>query len=93
MVSSWHRSFATSCLGLPGVQCLSSGALWFACRNQSGWVGPASADRDAQSRTPVNWKFGDDVIITPVVSNEEAAKSFPGFKTIKPYLRSIKQPS
>lgn len=41
----------------------------------------------------MNWKFGDDVIITPVVSNEEAAKSFPGFKTIKPYLRSTKQPS
>ena len=33
--------------------------------------------------TPVNWKH-DDVIITPAVSNEEAVKSFPGFKTIKP---------
>jgi len=43
--------------------------------------------------TPVNWKHGDDVIITPAVSNEEAAKSFPGFKTIKPYLRTTKQPS
>jgi thioredoxin-dependent peroxiredoxin len=42
--------------------------------------------------TPVNWKQGDDVIITPAVSNEEAAKSFPGFKTIKPYLRTTKQP-
>src|SRR6187549_1177790 len=31
--------------------------------------------------TPVNWKNGDDVIITPAVSNEEAEKSFPGFKT------------
>jgi alkyl hydroperoxide reductase subunit AhpC len=42
--------------------------------------------------TPVNWKPGDDVIITPAVSNEEAEKSFPGFKTIKPYLRTTKQP-
>ena len=42
--------------------------------------------------TPVNWKHGDDVIITPAVSNEEAEKSFPGFKTIKPYLRTTKQP-
>ena len=42
--------------------------------------------------TPVNWKQGDDVIITPAVSNEEAAKAFPGFKTIKPYLRTTKQP-
>jgi alkyl hydroperoxide reductase subunit AhpC len=42
--------------------------------------------------TPVNWKNGDDVIIPPSVSNEEAAKAFPGFKTIKPYLRTTKQP-
>ncbi len=42
--------------------------------------------------TPVNWKHGDDVIITPAVTNEEAEKSFPGFKTIKPYLRTTKQP-
>jgi alkyl hydroperoxide reductase subunit AhpC len=43
--------------------------------------------------TPVNWKHGEDVIITPAVSNEEAAEKFPGFKTIKPYLRTTKQPS
>jgi alkyl hydroperoxide reductase subunit AhpC len=42
--------------------------------------------------TPANWKHGDDVIITPAVSNEDAAKAFPGFKTIKPYLRTTKQP-
>jgi alkyl hydroperoxide reductase subunit AhpC len=42
--------------------------------------------------TPVNWKNGEDVIITPAVSNEEAEKAFPGFKTIKPYLRTTKQP-
>ena len=37
--------------------------------------------------TPANWKQGDDVIITAAVSDEEAAKHFPGFKTLKPYLR------
>jgi alkyl hydroperoxide reductase subunit AhpC len=42
--------------------------------------------------TPANWKQGEDVIITPAVSNEEAAEKFPGFKTIKPYLRTTKQP-
>jgi len=44
--------------------------------------------------TPVNWKDGDDVIIVPAVSNEEAEGLFPdGWKTIKPYLRTVKQPS
>jgi len=43
--------------------------------------------------TPVNWKNGDDVIITTAVTNEEAAVKFPGYKTIKPYLRTTKQPS
>jgi len=42
--------------------------------------------------TPANWKQGDDVILTAAVSNEEAAKKFPGFKTIKPYLRTAPQP-
>jgi len=42
--------------------------------------------------TPVNWKQGEDVIITPAVSNEEADKLFPGYRTIKPYLRTTKQP-
>jgi thioredoxin-dependent peroxiredoxin len=42
--------------------------------------------------TPVNWKQGQDVIITSAVSNEEAAKLFPGFKTLKPYLRTTAQP-
>jgi alkyl hydroperoxide reductase subunit AhpC len=42
--------------------------------------------------TPVNWKQGDDVIITPAVSNEEAAEKFPGYRTIKPYLRVTSQP-
>ena len=44
--------------------------------------------------TPVNWKQGEDVIIVPSVSNEEAAKIYPdGWDTVKPYLRKIKQPS
>ncbi|MEM6993110.1 MAG: redoxin domain-containing protein, partial [Myxococcota bacterium] len=43
--------------------------------------------------TPVNWKHGDDVIIAPSVSDEEAAKVFPGYTTVKPYLRTTKDPS
>ena len=43
--------------------------------------------------TPANWKPGDDVIITTAVSNDDAAKLFPGFKTHKPYLRTTKQPT
>ena len=43
--------------------------------------------------TPVNWKDGDDVIIVPGVSDDEAKKVYPaGFKTLKPYLRLVKQP-
>ena len=43
--------------------------------------------------TPVNWKQGDDVIITGAVTDDEAKKLFPGYKTLKPYLRTTKQPS
>ncbi len=43
--------------------------------------------------TPVNWKHGDDVIIVPSVSDEEAKQRFPqGWKTVKPYLRVVPQP-
>ncbi|MCJ8297875.1 MAG: peroxiredoxin [Pseudomonadales bacterium] len=43
--------------------------------------------------TPVNWQQGDDVIIVPSVSDEEAAQKYPdGWKTLKPYLRVVKQP-
>ncbi len=46
-----------------------------------------------QVATPVNWKNGDDVIIPPTVSNEDAQKKYPsGFKTIRPYLRTVQQP-
>ena len=44
--------------------------------------------------TPVNWKDGDDVIILPSVSDDDAKAMFPdGWKTVKPYLRVVKQPS
>ena len=44
--------------------------------------------------TPVNWKNGDDVIIVPSLSDEEAKKKFPsGWKTVKPYLRIVPQPN
>ena len=42
--------------------------------------------------TPVNWKPGNDVIIVTAVSNDEAQKTYPGFKTLKPYLRVVAQP-
>ena len=46
-----------------------------------------------QVATPVNWKQGEDVIIVPAVSDEDARKKYPdGFKTIKPYLRVVAQP-
>ena len=44
--------------------------------------------------TPVNWKDGDDCIIVPAVSDEDAKTKFPaGWKTIKPYLRFTPQPN
>ena len=47
-----------------------------------------------QVATPVNWTPGDDVIIVPSVTDDEATKKYPdGFKTLKPYLRMVKQPS
>jgi alkyl hydroperoxide reductase subunit AhpC len=43
--------------------------------------------------TPVNWKQGQDVIIVPAVSDEEAKKTYPaGWKAPKPYLRIVPQP-
>src|SRR5436309_10867572 len=43
--------------------------------------------------TPVNWNPGDDIIIPTSVSDEDAKKKFPeGFKTLRPYLRTAKQP-
>jgi alkyl hydroperoxide reductase subunit AhpC len=43
--------------------------------------------------TPVNWKHGEDCIIVPSVSDEEAKTRFPnGWTTVKPYLRVVPQP-
>jgi thioredoxin-dependent peroxiredoxin len=46
-----------------------------------------------QVATPVNWKHGEDVIIVPAVSDEQAKAKYPnGWKSPKPYLRIIPQP-
>jgi len=46
-----------------------------------------------QVATPVNWKDGEDVIIVPAVSNDEAKTKFPnGWNEVKPYLRIVPQP-
>ena len=42
--------------------------------------------------TPADWKQGQDVIISGAVNDEEAQKIFPGYKTLKPYLRVTPQP-
>jgi len=43
--------------------------------------------------TPVNWKQGEDVIIVPAVSNEEAKEKYPdGWTSPKPYIRIVPQP-
>ena len=44
--------------------------------------------------TPVNWTDGDDCIVVPALSNEEATEKFPkGFTAVKPYLRITPQPN
>ena len=43
--------------------------------------------------TPVNWKNGEDVIIVTAVSNEEATEKYGSFTTVKPYLRTVPQPT
>jgi len=46
-----------------------------------------------QVATPVNWRQGEDVIIVPAVSDEDAKKRYPGgWKSPKPYLRIVPQP-
>jgi len=45
-----------------------------------------------QVATPADWREGGDVIITAAVSNEHAAVRFPGYTTIKPYIRMTAQP-
>lgn len=46
-----------------------------------------------QVATPANWQYGDDVIIVPSVSDIAAREKYPnGWKTLKPYLRLVRQP-
>lgn len=47
-----------------------------------------------QVATPADWEYGQDVIIVPAVSNEDAVAKFPkGFTAVKPYLRKTPQPN
>ena len=49
---------------------------------------------DFKVATPVNWKDGEDVIIVPALSDEDAKEAFPGgWNTVKPYLRVTAQPN
>ena len=44
--------------------------------------------------TPVNWKDGEDVIVAPALTDDEATAKFPkGYETLKPYLRVTPQPN
>ena len=43
--------------------------------------------------TPVNWKQGEDVVITGAVSNDEAKEIYGTWKEPKPYMRIVPQPS
>ena len=45
-----------------------------------------------QVATPADWREGEEVIITMAVSDEEAARRFPGYTTVKPYPRKTAQP-
>jgi alkyl hydroperoxide reductase subunit AhpC len=46
-----------------------------------------------QVATPAQWQHGEDVIITPAVSDEDAEKRFGGFERLLPYLRKTKMPT
>ncbi len=47
---------------------------------------------DHKVATPANWKQGDDVIITPAVSDDEAREKFGGYEQPLPYVRTTRQP-
>ncbi len=54
----------------------------------------AQLTADHKVATPVNWQQGDDVIIVPAVSDEEAKAKYPdGWKSPKPYIRIVPQPN
>ncbi len=46
-----------------------------------------------QVATPAQWKYGEDVIITPAVSDEDAQTRFGGFERVLPYLRKTAMPT
>lgn len=46
-----------------------------------------------QVATPADWKHGEDVIITPAVTDEDAKERFGAFETVLPYLRKTKMPA
>ncbi|MDZ4808764.1 MAG: peroxiredoxin [Bacteroidota bacterium] len=49
---------------------------------------------DYSVATPANWNAGEDVIVVPAISTEDAIKKFPkGIKVVKPYLRYTPQPN
>lgn len=48
---------------------------------------------DHQVSTPANWKQGEDVIVVPAVSDDDAKARFDGFDKVLPYLRTVKQPT
>ena len=48
---------------------------------------------DHQVSTPANWKQGENVIVIPAVSDEDAKARFDGFAKVLPYLRTVKQPT
>ncbi|HCH65144.1 MAG TPA: peroxidase [Deltaproteobacteria bacterium] len=54
-----------------------------------------SLQRTSQHRvaTPANWTPGDRVIIVPSLSDAQAQETFPGFETVKPYLRTTPDPA
>ena len=46
-----------------------------------------------QVATPADWGDGDDVIIVPAMSDDDAKQRFPDYVAIKPYLRKVRQPA
>ena len=57
-------------------------------------IGAAWLSSQYAVSTPVNWTDGEDVIISPAVSDDDAKEQFPkGFRTLKPYLRLTPQPN
>ncbi len=65
--------------------------LTLACNSLLGIDG-IKAERADTDAAP-NWTSGEDVIIAPSVSDEQAKERFGDFKAPKPYLRYTKQPS